>query len=84
MNEIYGDGSDHEVCETCGLCITCGDCEKYGCKNGKKKEIKIVKCNICKQETKEPKSYLIRYKHFYLCHNCWCELLSKLYKEKKR
>ncbi len=27
MNDKYGDGSDHEVCETCGLCIDCGDCE---------------------------------------------------------
>jgi len=27
MNEEYGDGSDHEVCEKCGLCKTCGDCK---------------------------------------------------------
>ena len=26
MNDMYGDGSDHLVCEKCGLCITCGDC----------------------------------------------------------
>ena len=26
MNEMYGDGSDHEVCDECGFCITCGDC----------------------------------------------------------
>ena len=36
MDEMYGDGSDHEVCEVCGLCKTCGDCELLGC--GKKKE----------------------------------------------
>ena len=27
MHEKYGDGSDHEICEVCGLCIPCGDCE---------------------------------------------------------
>jgi len=27
MNEQYGDGSDHEVCESCGFCKECGDCE---------------------------------------------------------
>ena len=27
MDEIYGDGSDHLVCDYCGLCITCNDCE---------------------------------------------------------
>ena len=38
MHEEYGDGSDHEVCEECGMCKTCGDCEKLhdeimeGCK----------------------------------------------------
>lgn len=26
MDEEYGDGSDHEVCERCGMCITCCDC----------------------------------------------------------
>lgn len=26
MNEKYGDGSDHEVCDKCGLCKDCGDC----------------------------------------------------------
>ena len=31
MDERYGDGSDHEVCDECGLCKSCGDCEKYGC-----------------------------------------------------
>ena len=31
MDDIYGDGSDHEVCLSCGLCKTCGDCESYGC-----------------------------------------------------
>ena len=28
MHEEYGDGSDHEVCEECGMCKTCGDCKK--------------------------------------------------------
>jgi hypothetical protein len=23
MNDEYGDGSDHEVCEVCGSCIPC-------------------------------------------------------------
>ncbi len=27
MHKQYGDGSDHIVCEKCGLCITCGDCQ---------------------------------------------------------
>ncbi|GAI52552.1 unnamed protein product [marine sediment metagenome] len=27
MHDRYGDGSDHIVCEKCGLCITCGDCQ---------------------------------------------------------
>lgn len=31
MDEMYGDGSDHEACEVCGNCITCHDCEMYGC-----------------------------------------------------
>lgn len=26
MNERYGDGSDHIVCDGCGCCETCGDC----------------------------------------------------------
>jgi len=36
MDKVYGDGSDHECCEFCGLCITCGDCEKFGCGDPKK------------------------------------------------
>jgi len=35
MNDKYGDGSDHEVCLLCGMCITCGDCK---CKKGKYSE----------------------------------------------
>jgi Fe2+ or Zn2+ uptake regulation protein len=31
MDEKYGDGSNHLVCEKCGMCIDCGDCEEYGC-----------------------------------------------------
>lgn len=31
MDDKYGDGSDHQVCAACGLCIECGDCKKYGC-----------------------------------------------------
>lgn len=31
MDDLYGDGSDHEACEECGSCIECGDCEEYGC-----------------------------------------------------
>jgi len=31
MNEEYEDGLNHIVCEECGFCITCGDCNKYGC-----------------------------------------------------
>lgn len=26
MNDKYGDGSNHEVCLICGLCIDCKDC----------------------------------------------------------
>jgi len=35
MDEEYGDGSEHVYCPICKFCITCGDCEKYGC--GKEK-----------------------------------------------
>lgn len=38
MNNKYGDGSFHEVCEKCGFCIPCGDCQKYGCGNQKGQE----------------------------------------------
>lgn len=31
MNDQYGDGSDHKVCDKCGFCIDCGDCKKFGC-----------------------------------------------------
>jgi len=31
MHEEYGDGSDHECCDLCGFCLTCGDCDKFGC-----------------------------------------------------
>lgn len=31
MNDVYMDDSDHECCNYCGFCITCKDCEKYGC-----------------------------------------------------
>lgn len=26
MNDRYGDGSDHEACVSCGMCVKCGDC----------------------------------------------------------
>lgn len=35
MHDEYGDGSDHEVCEKCGFCKTCGDCEAFGCGGSK-------------------------------------------------
>ncbi len=31
MDDKYGDGSNHNVCEKCGFCKDCGDCKKYGC-----------------------------------------------------
>ena len=31
MDDEYGDGSEHDVCDDCGFCIVCGDCDKYGC-----------------------------------------------------
>jgi len=31
MHEMHGDGSNHEVCPKCGLCITCGDCTRTKC-----------------------------------------------------
>jgi hypothetical protein len=31
MDSLYGDGSDHPVCEKCGFCRLCGDCDKHGC-----------------------------------------------------
>ena len=36
MDDVHGDGSNHECCSECGFCVTCGDCEKYGCKKHKK------------------------------------------------
>jgi len=27
MDEEYGDGTDHIVCEKCGMCKTCKDCK---------------------------------------------------------
>lgn len=27
MAEMYGDGSDHEACQDCGMCKRCGGCE---------------------------------------------------------
>lgn len=31
MNSLYGDGSDHEACPSCGMCVVCGDCATFGC-----------------------------------------------------
>jgi len=31
MDDMYGDGSDCTACEKCGLCLSCGDCNIYGC-----------------------------------------------------
>ena len=31
MHEMYGDGSDHEACQRCGFCVSCGDCAEHGC-----------------------------------------------------
>lgn len=33
MREQYGDDSsaEHIACHDCGMCIDCGDCQKYGC-----------------------------------------------------
>lgn len=41
MNEKYKDGSDfsHKVCPVCGLCKTCGDCERHGCGRVEKERI---------------------------------------------
>ena len=39
MDETYGDGSDHLCCPYCGFCITCGDCEKYGCDGTEEYEV---------------------------------------------
>lgn len=27
MDDLYGDGTDHEACPVCGECKTCGDCD---------------------------------------------------------
>ena len=27
MDDKYGDGSGHKVCPSCGMCLSCGDCE---------------------------------------------------------
>jgi len=29
MNDLYGDESDHIVCEICGCCKICDDCTCY-------------------------------------------------------
>lgn len=26
MGDMYGDGSGHEACQGCGMCMHCGDC----------------------------------------------------------
>ena len=35
MHETYGEPDDeigkHKLCNKCGLCIECGDCNKFGC-----------------------------------------------------
>lgn len=36
MDDLYGDGSDHEVCPACGFCIPCGDCKNFGCGSSKR------------------------------------------------
>lgn len=30
MDDLYGDGSDHEACEGCGGCLECEDCTCNG------------------------------------------------------
>ncbi len=40
MDEEYRDGSDHIVCEKCGFCKTCSDCDKCGCGDNDKKSLK--------------------------------------------
>jgi len=35
MDEEYKDESNHRVCEECGYCIDCGDCNKFGCGTSK-------------------------------------------------
>lgn len=27
MDQKYSDGSNHECCSECGMCVTCGDCK---------------------------------------------------------
>jgi len=31
MDDLYGDSSKHEVCLRCGFCISCQDCDNFGC-----------------------------------------------------
>lgn len=35
MDDEYQDGSPHQVCEKCGFCKECNDCDKFGCKEPK-------------------------------------------------
>jgi hypothetical protein len=42
MNDKYGDESDHECCQKCGMCVLCGDCATYGC--GRKEVIHASDC----------------------------------------
>lgn len=32
MDSLYGDGSDHMACDSCGMCLLCHDCDcgSYG------------------------------------------------------
>lgn len=31
MDDLYGDGSNHQTCSRCGMCLTCGDCAAHDC-----------------------------------------------------
>lgn len=43
MDEMYGDGSDHEACPSCGFCKTCDDCKNLGCGSSDKNKLKVSK-----------------------------------------
>jgi len=40
MHETYGDCSEHLCCFSCGFCVECGDCNKYGCGSENKPKTK--------------------------------------------
>lgn len=54
MDERYGDGSEHEVCDECGFCKECGDCEAFGCGKRRRKAEKEAQAKAVKDAIDSP------------------------------